>query len=751
MTKRRPFSDCLSPCAALLLSSLSLHAALLHAQGDGLSGAARPLTPPVARAIELPEPPLLDGDVVNDPVWKNLIGKTPAISGFWQTTPDEGQAATQATNVYVGYTEDTLYIGVICFDSNPDLIIVSDSRRDANLDETDSFQIILDGFLDRQNGLVFGTNPAGIEYDGQVTKEGTSRFGSGGGGFNLNWDTTWSVKASISEIGWSAEFAIPFKSLRYGADEIQTWGLNFQRNIRRNNETSFWSPLSRQHNLYRISDAGSIENLRLPRHRNLKITPYAVGRRTSGGDLGDDSDQDLGFDLKYAITPSLILDATFNTDFAQVEVDEFQVNLDRFSLFLPEQRPFFLENAGQFAVGIPRQAELFFSRRIGIGPGGEQIPIDGGLRLSGKIGPRTNIGLLQMRAESVRGVTPRNDYTVLRVSHELPNRSSIGGIIINRKGDGTAGIEKGDDYNRTFGLDGQWGIGNNGKVTGFVSRTKTPGLSGDDHAFRFGGSYSSENWSSQISYTEVGVNFNPEVGFLSRRDYRQINVSALRRIRPTNLWGLQELRPHASYRGFWNFDGFWETGFLHIDNHWEYKSGFEIHTGVNFMHEGVVEAFDIVSGITVQPGKYNDSELVLALITNRGAPLSFRINGKFGGLFGGDRTSLEPIIRYRIGETFNTELSWIHNDVKLEGGDFRVGIGRLRLTYSFTPKISLQALVQYNERDDLVTTNLRLAWLTSADTGLYVVYNEVDDNSLGAPGKPRREFIIKYSRILDLL
>ncbi|HIG39759.1 MAG TPA: hypothetical protein EYQ14_04370 [Gammaproteobacteria bacterium] len=674
------------------------------------------------------------------------------ITGFWQTQPNEGQPASQKTSVFVGYTDDTLYIGVVCYDENPELILVTDSRRDSALDDTDSFQIMLDGFWDRQNGLVFGTNPAGLEYDGQVTKEGTSQFGSGGGGFNLAWDTTWQVKARITEIGWSAEFAIPFKSLRYGADEIQTWGINFQRNIRRNNEVAYWASLERQYNLHRISGAGSIGNLRVPTQRNLKLTPYGLGETSSGGDLGSDSNTEFGFDLKYSINQSLTLDVTYNTDFAQVEVDEFQVNLDRFNLFLPEQRPFFLENAGQFAVGIPRQAELFFSRRIGIGPDGELIPIDAGVRLSGKVGTSTNVGFLQMRSEALDGIAPRNDYTVARVSRELPNRSSVGGIFVNRKGDGsvTADGEDDDDYNRTIGLDGRWGIGLNGAVSGIIAKTKTPGLSGKDHSMQLSSEYNSEKWSLRASYAEVGEDFNPEVGFLTRDDYRHVSLFALRRIRPDNMGNLQEIRPHVAYRGFWNFDGYWETGFLHVDSHWEWNSGFEIHTGVNFLHEGVLEPFEIVDGVTVEAGEYDDSELALVLFSDQSAPLSFRINGKFGGFFGGDRISLEPTVGYRIGEAFSTELSWLHNDIELEGGDFRIGIGRFRLTYSFTPKISIQALVQYNERDEVTATNLRFAWLTKADSGLYIVYNEVDDNSFGVPGEPRREFIVKYSHILDL-
>ncbi|MEX1266038.1 MAG: carbohydrate binding family 9 domain-containing protein, partial [Woeseia sp.] len=202
---------------------------------------------PRMEAAVLDRLPVLDGDVLNDPAWQ---GMQPA-TGFRQIQPAEGRPASQKTEVYLGYSDSALYIGVIAWDDNPSGIIVSDSRRDSSLADTDSFQIVIDGLRDRQNGFVFGTNPAGIQYDGQVTREGSSDFGSGGGGFNLNWDASWNVRAAISEIGWSAEFEIPFRTLRYGSGDGQTWGINFQRNIRRNNEVAFWAPLSRQRNLFR--------------------------------------------------------------------------------------------------------------------------------------------------------------------------------------------------------------------------------------------------------------------------------------------------------------------------------------------------------------------------------------------------------------------------------------------------------------------------------------------------------------------
>ena len=698
------------------------------------------------RATAIEAPPELDGLVLEDPAWASV---RPA-SGFRQTRPDEGAPATQRTHVYVAFTDDVLYIAAVCYDDDPSAIIVADSRRDSNLTDTDSFQVILDTFLDRQNGFVFGTNPAGIQYDAQVTKEAMGGRRGRLGGFNLNWDTSWSVASAITPIGWSTEFAIPFKSLRYEDGAEKAWGINFQRNIRRNNEQTFWAPLPRQYNLYRVSLAGTVAGLGLPAQRNLKVTPYGLGMGIRGGRVdGTDGEGEFGVDIKYSVTPSLTLDATYNTDFAQVEADDVQANLDRFSLFFEEKRPFFLENAGQFTVGSPQEVELFFSRRIGIAEDGTPIPIEGGLRLSGKLGARTNVGLLHMRSKGVPGAAPRNDYSVARVNYELPNRSGIGVLAVNRQGDGSHLVAKDDDHNRTYAIDGRWGIGEHINVAAWLAKTDSPGRSGDDHAFRAEASLSTERWSHNVSFSEVATNFNPEVGFLARNSYRRLGAYFLRRIRPTNLWGMHEIRPHIGYYGYWGYeDDYHVSNWVHVDTHWEWNSGLEIHTGVNFTHEGVREPFEIVSGKTIPAGDYDHAEAQLVFQTDEAAPLSFHVRSLLGGRFGGTRINAEPLLRYRIGEKFTSELSWNYNRFKLPDARFRVNVGRLRATYSFTPSISIQALLQYDDRNDALAANLRFAWLQSANTGFFLVYNEFDERGLG---RPRREMILKYSRILDLL
>jgi hypothetical protein len=705
---------------------------------------------PVAQAIDLQVEPVLDGDVLGDPAWRDAQ----PISDFWQSQPDSGQPATQKTEVFVGFTSTAIHIAVVAYDDEPFEIVTTDTRRDSSLDDTDSFKVAIDGLLDRQNAYVFGTNAAGVEFDGQVNREGAGQFVTGGaGGLNLNWDAPWRVKSAVSDIGWSAEMEIPFTSLRYGTDEMQVWGFQFERRIRRNNEIAFWSPMSQDRDILKISEAGSIEGIRPPKQRNLQVTPYVLASQNKGGDLvGTKNNEEFGFDIKYSITPSLTLDATYNTDFAQVEVDDQQVNLDRFSLFFPEKRPFFLENAGQFTVGNPQEVELFFSRRIGIGDDGSQVPIEGGLRLSGKIGATTNVGLLYMSTEDVAGIAPGNNYAVARINQELANRSSIGFLVVDRDGDGSLNGDSATDQNQTYAVDGRWGIGQNGLIQGWAAKTDTPGLVGRDEAFNLRGDYNDADWSMGLGYTQVGEDFNPEVGFLSRDAYRKYDGRILRRIRPDNLWNLFEIRPHISYRGFWDLDGFQETGYIHIDSHWEFETGREIHTGVNITTEGVKEPFDIIPGVTIQPGTYDHAEGQLVFMGDQSAPLNFSVRITAGGRFGGDRVSAAPTIRYRIGEKFSSELAYNYNDFDLPvpGGDFTANLVRLRLSYSFTPKMLVQVLAQYNEVADRFSTNFRFSWLQSATSGLYVVYNEVDERGLGAP--PRgKEFIIKYSHIFDVL
>ena len=723
----------------------------------------------VVRAVSVEEPPTLDGDVLGDPVWAAVE----PVSGFRQSAPDEGQPATERTEVRVLFTDDTIYFGIVCYDEDPFGIIVSDSRRDSSMNNADSFQMVLDTFSDRQNGFVFGTTPAGQEYDGQVTDEGGGRslFGGGGGGgfsrgsgggFNLNWDGAWQVRTSTSDVGWSAEFAIPFRTIRFPERENQSWGVNFQRNIRRRNETAFWAPLPRQYNLYRVSMAGQLAGVTTPANAtgNLQLTPYIVGEIATR-DAAPDRDPlalgDVGVDLKFSVTSGLTLDATYNTDFAQVEVDNQQINLDRFNLFFPEKRPFFLENAGVFSVNNQGpasgmnlgQTELFFSRRIGITDAGAQIPILGGARLSGKVSDGVTVGILNMQTDSLRGVAQANNFTVARVRRDLPNRSSVGGLFVNRQG--TGNLAPANDYNRTYAVDGRWGIGQNGLVQGFVGRTQTPGRTGRDHALSVSTRYDSETWRVISGYQENGEDFNPEVGFLRRTGgFRKFDFGLNNTSRPDGFLTFQELTPHMSFTRFWTLDRVMESSFLHLHFQGEFEDSSSAGVVLNVLSEEVFEAFT-VSGIVVPPGRYDFNEVQYSYNYDRSAPLSFGMRATVAGFFGGDIVTLRPSINARYGETFNISLSYSRNNIDLPNGSTITNLTSVRAAYNFSPRVFAQALLQHNDSANVWSVNFRVGWLQDANTGLFLVYNETEGIGDIVPSFAGRSVILKYSYLFDVL
>ena len=696
----------------------------------------------------------MDGNVLGELLWKSVN----PIKELRQIKPSYGALASEKTEIRVAYTLKTLYVAVVCYDSAPDQIVVSDSRRDADLSDDDSFLFIIDTYNDQQNGFLFGTNADGMEYDAQIDNEGEGNFSAnrqqGGvvGGTNINWDASWEVKTEKGDYGWSAEFAIPLRSIRFNGGENKTWGINFQRNISKRSETAYWANLPLGFDIKRLSLAGKMHGLNLKSPKNLKVIPYGLVQSIQNNHppKNNSSKTAIGGDIKYSLTPGLTLDMTYNTDFAQVEVDEQQVNLDRFNLFFTEKRPFFLENAGQFSVGSPGEVDLFFSRRIGIGTNGSLVPIIGGSRVSGKIG-QTNVGLLSMFTDEVPNEETgavdiiKNNYSVARVNHDFAaKRSSIGGVFVNR-----SGIVNDLDYNRVFAMDGKLGIGKKAQLSGYVSKSNTPGITKSDHAFNFLAVYNWNGWNLRAGYTEVGEGFNPEVGFLLRSAFKKPEFLIFKQWRPKNTGKLLEVRPHVSYRGYWNFQNTHETGFLHVDNHWVWESGFEIHTGINFTKETVLTPFPI-SKVSVSAGEYNHQELQLVLMSNANRKFYFQTRTVIGGYFGGNRISSTNKATFRLGDKFNTEGVLNYNRLQLPNGDANVFITGARLAYSFTPRMFLQSLVQYNNVSNITSVNARFGWLRNANTGLFVVINIIKDTDY-LDALNNQSITIKYSHQFDLL
>lgn len=711
---------------------------------------------PRAAAIRLQTDPVIDGEVLQDELWEQHA----PFDGLTQIRPYSGQPASERTDIRIAHTETMLYVAVVCYDSEPDKLVVSDARRDASLDGTDSFLFIIDTYHDRQNGFLFGTNSLGIEYDAQVDNEGQGNFNNnrqqGGtiGGFNLNWDASWEVKAKVGDFGWSAEFAIPLKTIRFASGSDKVWGLNIQRNIRKTNEVAYWAPLPIQFDIKRLSLAGELTGLNLKSPGNLKFIPYVLynaERDYAREPVKTKNRVDAGADIKYSVTPSLTLDLTYNTDFAQVEVDQFQINLDRFNLFFPEKRPFFLENAGFFSVGSPGEVDLFFSRRIGIANTGQIVPIIGGARLSGRQN-KTNVGMLTMFTDEATFTSSsdttsvfRNNFNVVRINQQVGQRSTIGGIFVSREGIS----ESQNDYNHVFAMDGKLGIGKKAQLSGFFARSESPGSISDGTAFKFQSQYEWNGLNLNLAYTQVDDSFDPQVGFLFRKGFRKPEFLILKQVRMNGkLGGMLEIRPHVSYRGFWDFDGFQQTGFLHIDNHWVWKSGLEIHTGINFTQEGSVDDFAIPGiGVTHPAGSFHNQEAQIVFMTNPSKKLYFNTRHIIGGYFSGSRGAHSGTIGYRVGDRFNSEFTFNHNDILLLENKYVTDVMGMRLSYAFTARMILQGFFQYNSAADLASTNIRFNLLEQANTGLFLVYNEVWEQGHVL----NRSLTLKYTHIINVL
>lgn len=710
---------------------------------------ATPIPRPVASAVQVIEAPNIDG-LLDDGAWQTAS----PVTDFVQAEPYEGQPASENTEVRILFDDEAIYIGVVCHDSDPSQIVTTDTRRDAGLGDMDSFQVILDTFFDQQNGFVFGTNPAGIQYDAQVRNQGNP---------SSSWDGSWDVQTRASDTGWTAEFRIPLRTLRYGPAP-QRWGLNFFRNIQRSRERTYWAPLPRIYNLGRLSSAGELSGLDLQTPRNFKLLPYLVGsaNRNFSSGANTDLDRDFGFDAKFGVTPSLTLDVTYNTDFAQVEVDTQQINLTRFNLRFPEKRPFFLENSGLFSVGKGNELDLFFSRRLGLDDDGSLVPIRGGVRLTGK-GGGFNIGVLNMQTDDL-GSRPADNASVLRMSRELPNRSGLGAMFVNRSATGRLAAP--GDWNRTWGADGRLGVGERITLSGFAARTETPQLTGRDYAYNVDSEYDDGRHLVNFEYGVTGEGFNPELGYLDRDEgYRRYYFRYQQTMRQERIrgWGFREFLPHVNYQRHDYLPVRGETlvgdagpdatglqsAELHVDNHWDWENGNYITTALNGTWDGLRVPFEVYPGIVVPPGDHGGLRFTLRANTDRRKFLFGRVQWDVGRFLTGDENSPTVQMILRDGGRLTLDTTWNYRSITLPEGAFRTNLGNARVTYNFSPSVFVQSLIQYNDRTERWSTNLRFHWLQTAGTGLFVVYN--DTESFKGLGPVNRAFIVKYVRQFDLL
>tara|TARA_B100001123_G_scaffold414842_1_gene514768 strand:- start:5099 stop:7369 length:2271 start_codon:yes stop_codon:yes gene_type:complete len=707
---------------------------------------------PVARTLKVDVSPVVDGSLDED-VWQSAE----VLGNFIQRIPNDGAPASEPTEVRVLYTNEALYVGAWLWDSEPDRIVDGEAIRNAPLDDSDAVLFVFDAFADRQNGFVFGTNPSGIEFDAQVTDEGRGSVqgtGRGGGsgrfqrgassGFNTNWDGSWDVATSRDEQAWYAEFRIPFSTLRYGPGDFQTWGFNVMRRIRRYNEESYWSPVPRQYDLVRVSYAGFLEGIEPPASRNVTMIPYVLRSAARNYVAGDESFRypgDVGVDAKVQVTSSLTLDLTVNTDFAEVEVDEVQLDLTRFSLRFPEKRPFFLENASIFNVA--GRGTIFNSRRIGI-RNGKPVPVRAGGRLSGRA-HGFNLGLLHIQTGHEGDLLPNqangDAFWVARAAREFPNRSGVGVFFAERRGRGVDG-----DWNRTYAMDGQVGIAESLDLRSYIALTETPGRDGPNHYFGLLSSYVNREWQLRAGWRDRAGDFNPEVGVLTRWNFRFYQISAMRLIRPDRISWLREIRPHVNYTTFRNLEtGFEQTTRIRVNSPVEFENGALFSPGFSTVREGLVEPFEIHPDVTVAPGVYDTFETAWQFNTDQSAALSLSGGINAGGFLSGNRRAITLGTSARHGSLASASLQVTHNDIRLAEGDFTATIVAGRVGYFPTPRIALQSLFQYSSQLDVWSANIRLGWLGTAGTGLFIVYN--DSRGVGLlEGPMARSLVVKYSR-----
>jgi hypothetical protein len=676
----------------------------------------------------------LDG-ALDEPAW----GAAPVAHGFIQNDPREGEPATYDTEVRVIYDDEAVYFGVFAHDNEPRRLAVNDLKKDFNTASSDGFRIILDTFYDERNAYEFATNPAGAKWDAQMTNEGREN--------NSNWDGIWDVSTRVGETGWYAEFRIPFRTLKFTAADIQTWGVNFERKVRRLNEDSYWSPLPRIYDLERVSLAGTVAGMRgLRQGKNIRVKPYVSSASNALAQRPADGDLDAGFDVKYGVTSGLVWDFTVNTDFSQAEADEQQINLTRLSLLFPEKRDFFLENSGifQFGGGGRNQGgnsgggqnpnaqfgnQLFFSRRIGLSDTGEPIPILGGTRLSGRQG-RYSVGVLNMQQRPL-GSIPSTNFSAIRVRRDVLANSDIGAVLLDKE-------QGGPGFNRVAGVDANFRFGflNFG---GWVARSASPqaiqSRPGNPYASNLGFQYTSRTWTFQTDYKSVGGSFNDELGFIQRYGVSNLDGRWGRVFRPKALskWMRQNM-PHLEMDVFTRHsDG--ELDSRYMGWHWNanFQDGSNAEIGYNTSEENITTPFVINSnrGVRVQPGHYAFGEAFAFWNTNAAARVSFNNRFGVGDYYDGYRRNFQFGPQLRLNEHFNASLSLQLNDISMSTGAFVTKLLTTRVNYNFNTRMFANALVQYNTDNRQWTSNVRFNIIHRPLSDIFLVYNEKRDDRTG--------------------
>ncbi len=703
------------------------------------------------RAVRVTTPIRVDGKL-DEAVYEQIH---PA-SNFIQMEPRAGQEATERTEVWIFYDNNNLYVSFKAYESHPERMIANELRRDSgNIRQGDSIGFSFDTFRDRRNAIQFETNALGARTDGQSTNERQ---------YNADWNPVWRVTAGQFDGGWTIEAFIPFKSIRYAPGRQQVWGFQARRTNKWKNEISYLTKVPNAFGLGRADFSASLYatlvGLEVPNlSRTLELKPFAitdlttdnVSRPTRSNDISADG----GIDTKYAITQNMTADFTVNTDFAQVEADEQQVNLTRFTLFFPEKRDFFLENQGIFTFGNNAFGNAaggsdvpipFYSRRIGLAQGrtGQvNVPILAGGRVTGRVG-RYQVGMVNMQTrEDVSVNAAATNFSVLRVRRDILRRSSIGALATSRS---VAVATPGT--NQFYGVDGSFAFFNNLFVTTYWAQTRTEGVDRQDTSFRVQLDYAADRYGVQLERLDVDPNFNPEVGFLRRTDMRKNYAQFRFSPRPRNNRRIRKYYYVGALTYIEDSAGRVSTRLQDGSFDIEFQNSDRLSVGYLDDYELLLRPFSI-GGVRLPAGGYQFGSSRASYALGQQRPFSGAIGFEYGDFYDGRRTALSfNRSRINVSPIFSLEPSLTINWIDVSAGKVTTKLFSSRITYTMTPLMFASALVQYNSTTRLVSVNARLRWEYRLGSELFIVYNQDHDRgaAAGLPGLQNRAFIVKVNR-----
>ncbi len=713
------------------------------------------------RAIKLLAPLVVDGALDEDVYTSNQ-----PFGDLIQVVPSTGQVATERTDLWLMFDDDNVYIGARVHDSAPpEQWIANEYRRDTNqLRQNDHIGIGLDTFYDRRSGFMFYATPLGAFSDYSTIDEGQP---------NTDWNPVWNVRTGRFDGGWTMEMIIPFKSLRFKGGRNQTWGFQVRRSIRRKNEWAYLTLLPASMGgpmgLNRVSLYGSATGIDAPpAGRTFEIKPYTFARSTTDRlrvpALSNDVDAQLGVDVKYGITANLVADFTYNTDFAQVEVDEQQLNLTRFSLFFPEKRDFFLEGRGIFDFGrggasggggggglgsgvnsASATPFLFYSRRIGLNRG-RVIPIEVGARVTGKVG-KFGVGLLNIQSDDEPvTASPSTNFSVVRVKRDILKKSTIGGMFTGR----TASNVPGASSNQAYGVDAAFGFFENLTVGGYYAKTETdaPGYDRNNDSFQGRFDYFADRYGARLEYLDVGDNFNPELGFIQRDNFQRSFASFRFSPRPKHLKGVRKLTFQGDFEHFENGAGALETRVQVGKFVLERENSDIITAEATRDYEMIVSPFTVATGIAIPAGSYSFDDVQFSYAMGAQRRVAGTIGTQIGQFWNGTIRSLNyTAARISVLKQLSIEPTVQYSRVALPAGDFNTTLLRTRADYAFSPRMFTSALVQYSSADRSFSTNVRFRWEYKLGSEFFVVYtDERDTRTPGYPGLKNRAFVVKVTR-----